>query len=162
MQPLKILKRVSLSSFWLLIKIGLRYPMAILPTLSATKVCMQTADQWYGKAHHLNGKANAFRHAYWNYCIAKNCYNKSYTIEHSLQYSKWITDWHEKAFPNRDLPRAMDLHNNKIGRLLFKSHPNLSLEQAAEKCRILAEQSVFIKSVPEIKNIKNQMVHIVK
>lgn len=162
MQPFKILKRVSLSSFWLLIKIGMQYPRAILPTIRATQICMQTADELYGKTHHLNGKANAFRHAFWNFCIASKCHSKSYTIMRSLQYSKAITDWHEKAFPNRALARVMDLHNNKIGRMLFETSPDMTIAQAAIECQKLAEKSVYVKSVSEIENFKNQMVHIVK
>ena len=39
-----------------------------------------------------------------------------------ISWTKEITDWHEDFSPNLALARAMDLHNNYIGRELFQNH----------------------------------------
>ena len=57
----------------------------------------------------------------------KRCYNLNKNVEQVLQWTKDITDWHEKAFFSASLPMHMDYHNNHVGRNLFKN--NLTLEQ---------------------------------
>ena len=40
-------------------------------------------------------------------------------LDSIISWTKEITDWHEDFSPNKELARAMDLHNNFIGRELF-------------------------------------------
>jgi len=77
-------------------------------------------DKRFGKAHHKNNKANAYRHALWNMAIAQQCIKKGKTLSVSLAWAEEITNWHEKAFVNNPLETQMDLHNNKMGRLWFE------------------------------------------
>ena len=121
MNVLKTLKRISLKSFWLLAKLCLRFPFFVLPTLSATKQCMSTSTELYGRLHYKNGPANAFRHAFWNYLIAKRCFRSRKNINGVLIWAKKITDWHESAFPNRELAKKWIYTTMKLAAYFSKN-----------------------------------------
>ena len=115
---------------------------------------MQISTEHYIKKHYLNGRANAFRHALWNYLIAKNCSEWSKNKGKVLEWTKNITDWHEFAFPNRKLARKMDLHNNEIGRRLFLKHEKESV------LKEMTKKSIFIDSDSDLTVLEKQLVHI--
>lgn len=95
-------------------------PWYIIPTYRATRQTVKICNSHFGKLHHKNNKTNAFRHALWNFLIAKNCFKVSGSVEKAIRWSKRITDLHEDLSPNPELARKMDLHNNAVGRRIFK------------------------------------------
>lgn len=162
MNVIKTLRRISLKSFWILAKLCLRFPLFVFPTLSATKQCMSTSTQLYGRLHYKNGPANAFRHAFWNYLIAKKCYRWQKNIDGVLIWAKKITDLHEHAFPNRELAKKMDLHNNEVGRLLFKEHFSKMENQVVDMLIKMASTSIKIDAQTDFTLVKNQLVYIIE
>lgn len=121
---------------------------------------MRTATTYFDRKHYLNGQANAFRHAYWNYAIAKECTYWSKNEGRILQWTKLITDWHENAFRNREMARVMDFHNNAIGRALFKEHRTSSLDKILELLLKMTAQSVRIRTAMETTRHPNALVHL--
>ncbi|WP_190810544.1 hypothetical protein [Flagellimonas sp. S3867] len=158
---LKTLNRVSLKSFWALIKLCLRFPLFVFPTLFATKECMSTSTELYSRLHYKNGPANAFRHAFWNYLIAKRCFSWQKKVDGVLIWTKKITDWHENAFPNRKLAKKMDLHNNEIGRTIFKEHLSKMENQVVDILREMTSKAIKIDTQTDFTLVKNQLVYII-
>ncbi|MBT8188176.1 MAG: hypothetical protein HKP38_10725 [Croceitalea sp.] len=127
---------------WQLITLCLAHPAFVFPTIAATRTCLAIANQHYGKAHHLDGQANAFRHALWNFLIAKRLDHKN--KERVLAWTKNITDWHERAFPNTKMARFMDTHNNKVGRKLFVMYTGKSKEEITQQLLHMAQNAKAI------------------
>ncbi|WP_375326015.1 hypothetical protein [Flagellimonas sp. GZD32] len=142
--------------------IGLRRPHFILPTIKATKDCISISTKYYGKLHHKNGPANAFRHAFWNYLIAKRCFQWQKNEEAVLNWAKKVTDWHEDSFPNKELPKAMDLHNNEVGRFIFEQQHDKSEKEIVELLKQMAQESTKIDENSVLSEHKNRMVHILE
>lgn len=143
-----------------LILLGLHNPLFIAPTFKATRKCMKISTENFGRDHYKNGPANAFRHTLWNYLIAKKCQRWSSNQTKILNWTNKITEWHEAAFPNSELARAMDLHNNEVGRHLYQQHPSLSESKIIDKIKVLAAESTNIQNVSALKDLKSQLVHI--
>ena len=161
MNPIAILKRVDFKNILKIIFIGLGTPLFVVPTLRATKDCMKISADLYGRLHHKNGPANAFRHALWNYLIAKRCYVWQKKPEKVMAWAKKITDWHENAFPNRELARKMDLHNNAVGRTIFEDGFGKTEAEIVEILKELAFNSIKIDAHSNLTGLKNQLVHII-
>ena len=142
--------------------IGLSRPLFILPTIKATKDCIAVSTKNYGKLHHKNGPANAFRHAFWNYLIAKRCFKWHRNEEIALAWAKKVTDWHEDSFPNKQLPKAMDLHNNEVGRFIFAENAEKTEREIVELLKKMALESIKIDENSILSEHKNQMVHILE
>lgn len=160
MKVLTLIKRVPFSQIWSLFKSGFYYPLFIYPTYRATKDCLAESTTYYGRAHYQNGEANAFRHAYWNYLIAKYCTKWSKNELKILAWTKDITNWHENAFRNRELARAMDFHNNEIGRQVFKQNTNKTQEEVLEILLQMTKDSQKIKHTDDINKNKFNLVHL--
>lgn len=156
------LKRVDFKNILKVICIGLSRPHLVLPTIKATKDCIAISTQNYGKLHHKNGPANAFRHAFWNYLIAKRCFNWHKNEKTVLAWAKKVTDWHEDSFPNQPLPRAMDLHNNEVGRLVFAEQGQKSEQEIVALMKQMTSESIKIDSKTILSEYKNRMVHILE
>ncbi|MGX1928209.1 DUF6973 domain-containing protein [Flagellimonas sp. 2504JD4-2] len=161
LKVLNTLKRISPKKLWSLAKLCLKFPRFVFPTLTATKNCMSLSTQLYGRLHHKNGPANAFRHAFWNYSIAKKCFRSGKNIGPVLSWTKKITDWHENAFPNRELARKMDLHNNEVGRFIFQEHLSKLENHVVEILKVMASKAVKIDSQTDFTSLKNQLVYII-
>lgn len=157
-----VLKRVDFKNILKGVFIGLRRPLFILPTIKATKDCISISTKNYGKRHHKNGPANAFRHAFWNYLIAKRCFQWQKNEEAVLNWAKKVTDWHEDSFPNKELPKAMDLHNNEVGRFIFEQHSEKSEQEIVELLKQMALESTKIDDNSVLSYYKNRMVHILE
>lgn len=97
----------------------IRNPLYIIPTLLATKRTLEICESLYSSTHHKHGSANAFRHALWNLLISKKLYEATKNYEKSIRWAERITDLHEELAPNKPLEKAMDLHNNRLGRSYF-------------------------------------------
>ncbi len=162
MNPVAILKRVSFKNILKVIFIGIRRPLLIVPTIRATRECLKVADNEYGREHRKNGRANAFRHALWNYLIAKRCLRFSRDESKALYWTTIITDWHEYAFPNRDLARKMDLHNNEVGRIIFKENRSTPVNKVIAIVKQKTDESAQIDESSDLSQHKNQLVHITK
>ena len=155
-----IVKRVDFKNILKGFLIGLSRPHFIWPTIRATKDCIAFSTKNYGKLHHKNGPANAFRHAFWNYLIAKRCFKWQNNEETVLNWAKKVTDWHEDSFPNKQLPKAMDLHNNEVGRFIFAQNTEKSEQEIIGLLKKMALESIKIDESSNLSEYKNRMVHI--
>jgi hypothetical protein len=121
---------------------------------------MKICDLLYGKAHHKNGKANAFRHALWNIEICQRSFSVTKNVDKSVNWAKKITGLHEKMAPNAKLETAMDLHNNEIGRILFRSFFNQKESKMISFIQIKVENAQILTKIEDIENFKNDLVYI--
>lgn len=111
-----VVKSMDFKQLWSLFWLSARHPRFILPTIRGTRRTITICDELYGDKQHLNGPENAFRHALWNVLLVHYSTQKGLPLQRSLAWAKKITDWHEDFSPNAALARAMDLHNNRVGR----------------------------------------------
>ncbi len=139
---------------------GLRRPMFILPTIKATRECLKISTKAFGKLHNKNGPANAFRHAFWNYLIAKRCRRWTKEDKNAVLWAQKITDWHEYAFRNNKLARKMDFHNNAVGRWIFIENGSKSMVEVIELVQQMTLESTQINMTSDLSQYKNQLVHI--
>lgn len=160
MNPLAVLKRVSFKSLLKGVVLGLGHPLFLMPTIRATRECVRISNAHYGKLHHKNGPANAFRHALWNYMIAQGCLRGTSGEQRATAWAEKVTHWHEEAFPNAELARNMDLHNNAVGRRLFGKHRERELEEVIEILKEMALESVKVDGNTDLSELKYQLVHI--
>lgn len=116
----RIIKSLSLRQLIGIVGKAITNPLMFYCFVKATKKCISMCDKRFGKTHHKNNKANAYRHALWNMLIAHQCIKAGKNLDISLSWAKELTNWHERAFVNNSLETQMDLHNNKIGRILFE------------------------------------------
>ncbi|WP_166522953.1 DUF6973 domain-containing protein [Flagellimonas ochracea] len=161
MNPIALLKRASLKNILKIIFIGLKRPLFVTPTIEATRQCIKIATKNYGKLHHKNGRANAFRHAFWNYLIAKRCLKWANNYETVLSWAKRITDWHENAFPNNQLAKKMDFHNNAVGRMVFEQNLTTSEDEVLKLLKEMTKDSIKIDENSDLSMYKDQLVHII-
>ena len=133
----------------------LRHPLFAFLTLVATIKTFRITNRKFPETHHKNGRGNAFRHALWCCLIMMYCCKIS-SPQKSLKWCKQITDMHEELFVNEQIARAMDLHNNQVGRGLF-------LQMLPTIHRQFFERSFFINPLlkltdnAEILNNKNNI-----
>jgi hypothetical protein len=73
------------------------------------------AREEYPGTHPHNSEADAFRHAYWSFKVAR---------EIGADAAKEFGDAHERSDPNPTPERLMDLYNNKVGRDLAADSKN--------------------------------------
>lgn len=161
---MKIWSRIGelkFSKLWRLAGIGLRNPLLIWPTHSATIRTIQICDRLFGDAHHADNSANAFRHTLWNILICKYTIKVLKTTEKSIAWADKTTSLHEQLMPNEPLEMEMDLHNNEVGRKFFRELKNSSEEEIIEFLSKKAEKAVKIKTVEETKNLNNTLVYII-
>ena len=158
-------RRIATFNFWELVvlcKVFLRNPLFLHPTYKATKRTVAVSNRLYGKLHHENNRTNAFRHALWNYLICKYCLQVARTPEKAMDWSKKITDLHERLSPNDDLEKMMDLHNNKIGRELFVHSYTRKEEDIVSILKQKTSEAVKVSSSAEIREEKNNLIFIEK
>jgi hypothetical protein len=153
------IKSLDLRQFMLLSRAFITNPRYIIPTFKATKKTVEICDISFGKKHHEDNPTNAFRHALWNFIICEKCYRVSGSLEKTIFWTKKITDLHENLFPNNPLAKEMDLHNNFVGRELFKAHLGKEPDpvEILNKLMLKAEK---VKSIEEIKMSKNNLVYV--
>ncbi len=162
---MKISSLIRKLNFWQLFKIsGVVFlkPLYILPTFKATRKTMIICDSLYGKTHHQNGKANAFRHALWNVLICQNTFRISKNETKSILWAEKITTLHEKLAPNDSIPKAMDLHNNKVGRVYFKQLNSVTENEIIRFLKEKTNTAKLIKNIEEIKMSVNELVYLSK
>ncbi|UZO81993.1 hypothetical protein NBT05_05870 [Aquimarina sp. ERC-38] len=139
----------------------IKKPLYIWPTLQATKQTITICDQLYHKEHHLTGKPNAFRHALWNILISKNVFKINKNIVTSITWAKTITDLHEELAPNDLLDKTMDLHNNKMGREIFRKNRNYTIPEFLEILDKNVKEAKEVSNLQEFKTSNNNLVYLV-
>ena len=142
-----------------LFKVFLKHPLYLLPTYKATNKTIAVCNRLYKELHHEDNRANAFRHALWNYMICKYCLPVTGIPEKVIDWSKEITDLHERLSPNEWLAKKMDLHNNRIGRELFINFSG-NEEEAISILQQMSRKAIQVKTVAEIEAEKNKLVFI--
>jgi len=135
-------------------------PLLIIPIWKATKQTLQLSQQLYGKSHNGNGKANAFRHAYWNFSICKKTLKFTKNPQKSSIWTQKVVEYYEKVTKNADLDREMDLHNNTFGRNHFLTNFDENQAKTIVFFQNTAENAQKVTKVEEIKEITNHLVYI--
>lgn len=153
------IKNMNFKELFSISKVFIRKPRYIFPTYKATIQTIKICDELYAAEHHNDGKENAFRHALWNYLICKKCYHISDSVELARNWSDHITGLHEKLSPNQKLAKAMDLHNNRIGQLIFKGEEN-SAEEIIKLLQQNMEEAVKLSTVEFPESVQNKLVYI--
>ncbi|MCG2417603.1 hypothetical protein K8089_01115 [Aequorivita sp. F47161] len=157
----RIFKKLDFMQLFGLFWLFLKNPVYALPTIFATKRCMNIAYREYGSKHHLSNKANAFRHALWVVLIIKRCLKWRDNEEKVKTWAKAFTDWHEDFSPNEALERTMDLHNNAVGVILFEKIKDKSEAEIVSFLKRKASEAVQIKTVNDVENIETDLIYIV-
>lgn len=151
------LRRMSLRQLLNLTFLFLRNPLLAFPAYTATVQTFRICNKHFGKLHHGNGIENAYRHALWNALI---CKNSSKFIKNDQKLAEWtqkLTDLYEKITKNDPLDKAMDLHNNAIGRKLYLEQKSSNLEESLMK---MTENGVKITKIESISDFPNRLVYI--
>lgn len=156
------IKQLSLKQFFILLKVFMMRPLYIIPTHKATLETLQICNKLFGTKHQNHNKENAFRHALWNIIIAINCYTSKRGVTNVVEWAEKITTLHEKIAPNKPLETAMDLHNNKIGLVLFEQEKLYQKNLSEIKKMLLQkmESSIKVNSREEMKQHLDKMVYL--
>nr|WP_299337706.1 hypothetical protein [Allomuricauda sp.] len=162
MKLIAVLKQIGLKKLGRLFVLGLKNIPYVIPTFLATKDCIRLSTRFYDQQHYENGPANAFRHALWNYLIAKRCFSWWKSETKVVEWAKNITDWHEEAFPNKSLAKKMDLHNNRVGRIVYRNHKDQDQDEVVQLLRKMTHDSVKINLKTELGPLEKQLVHIIE
>ena len=154
----KLIKGIRFKQLISLLGFSLKHPLLMFATIKATALTMKIVQERFPGIHGKDNRANAFRHALWNSLIAIKCLKVEKNIDAIISWTKEITDWHEDFSPNKALPRAMDLHNNHIGRELF-CNPKIKTEKEI----ITALELKFISAVQvnSCEDIENHLTNLV-
>lgn len=155
-----IIKSLDFKQIWILFLWFLKHPLFMFSTVKATYFTMRIAQREFPDIHNEHNKANAFRHALWNLLIAKESRKFSKDDNEILNWTKTITDWHEEFSPNKEMPKLMDLHNNKIGRNKFPKWKEESSESIVLFLKTELQKAVQIKQKSEFKNFENKLVYL--
>lgn len=156
----RLLKKLNFKKLWELCRFAFGQPRAMFYTFKATRQCVKLCDQAYGKTHNLHNRANAVRHALWNLLIAKRVAAKKQNASSAMQWAQKITDWHEEFSVNIELAKAMDLHNNKIGRNLYVTLNGQSATDMLKHLQVIALDALKINSPEEISMAEQRLVYI--
>ena len=135
-------------------------PFLIGPTLNATRKTMKICDQLYGRAHHKNGKENAFRHALWNMLICRNTLKRTKNEQISAFWAEKITILYEKVTKNELFDQFMDLHNNELGRRWFLDVSFENEENLIDFLRKELKNAQKVTKVEKTGLIENQLIYI--
>lgn len=160
MSSWEIIKGINFRQLKSLIVFLFTHPFFMISTVRATFSVMRIAQQEFPNIHGGHNKANAFRHALWNIFIAIECGKFSKDIDAVLKWTKDFTDWHEDFSPNKELPRIMDLHNNLIGRALYRETVGIDKNQWIALVKEELLKAVQIVSVEEVDKYPNQLVYL--
>lgn len=151
---------MDFSKLWSLFLLSIRHPLFVIPTIRGTRKCVAICDDQFGNAHHRNGTANAFRHALWNMLIVQKSVLSGRDLKEAIAWAKTITDWHEEFSPNTPLARAMDLHNNQIGRNLIALQQEMTTEEMTQQLLEMIPLSRKLSNLQELTNNVGILVHI--
>jgi len=156
----KLIKALNFKQISSLLVRSLRHPLYMLSTVSATVKTYRISQREFPNIHGKHNKANAFRHALWNALIAKKCARFSKDLESVLNWTQEITDWHEEFSPNETLAKAMDLHNNRIGREFYREQPKIDIQKIIHLIKEQLNTSIQIKDINEMQQYSSQLVYL--
>ncbi|MEP2991746.1 MAG: hypothetical protein ABJL86_13400 [Gilvibacter sp.] len=151
---------MDFTKLWQLMGFAIKRPMAMIQTFKATRECMRMCDAEYGRSHHLHNRANAVRHALWNFLIAQKVTGSKDKIMAAVAWAEKITNWHEEFSVNMTTEKAMDLHNNKIGRNLFVTLPTKTATYVMGYLQELATKAIQINAPEDITASETRLVFI--
>ncbi len=151
------ISNLNFRQFWVLMKVLISRPLFIIPTYKATRHTIRVCNERFGKAHQLDTRANAFRHALWNFLICEKCSKVSKSTEKAIFWSEKVTNLHELLSPNRDIARKMDLHNNFVGRNLYLENSNTDI---LKKLKEMLTEAVKVSSPEDVEKAGNKLVFI--
>lgn len=160
MSSWKIIKGLNFRQLKSLTILFFKHPFFMFSTMKATFSVMRIAQKEFPNIHGLLNKANAFRHALWNVFIVIECSRFSKDIDAILEWTEEFTDWHEEFAPNEELAKIMDLHNNFIGRELYKKSESQDKKQWIELMKNQLLKAIQIESVNDVKKYPSQLVYI--
>ncbi len=158
----QFIKKINARQFWSLFKLCISHIWFVWPTLKATQRTVALANTHFGSRHHKNTRANAFRHALWNFLIAKECSGWNKKEDTVISWTKHITEIHEMALPGNVLANAMDIHNNEVGQYVFLQNKEIALEKTLALLLEMTRNSKKISTLDELVIVpKDQMVHLI-
>ncbi|RMA65910.1 DUF6973 domain-containing protein [Ulvibacter antarcticus] len=160
---MKIWARIQSLSFgqlWKLLVVFLKHPLYILPTIRATKETMETCNILFGDAHFRSGKANAFRHAYWNFMICKNSMKFYKNDQISTNWAEKFTNLYEKVTQNEKLDQIMDFHNNKVGRMVFLKKYDLNKQEITDLLMKMSQKAIKFEETDTLNIDSEQLIYI--
>lgn len=155
-----IIRRFRYRQFWQLLWLSMRFPLYVYPTLKATSISYKWAKKEFPDDHGKKGKANAYRHAFWNSLISFECKKWNKNTRRILSWTKLITDKHEQLSPNEPLDECMDLHNNRIGRNLFIASSFTSIEEMSDTIKDRLQFAMKIVTIEDVALYPTQLVYI--
>ena len=159
-----MIKLLKFKQFKSLFFIFIKHPIFIYPTLKATSASMLMAQKEFPNIHGKNNKANAFRHALWNILLVQELLKWNKNKMNAIQFTNIVTTWHEDFSPNKPLEKAMDLHNNEVGRGMIKKllEDNLkpSKGQIASYLNQKLALSVKIAKIEAVKQYPNTLIYL--
>lgn len=142
------------------LKVAFRNPILFGAFCFATLKAYYISKKKFGELSFKNGPENAFRHALWAGLITKYCLRFSNTFI-AARFALKITSLYEELFPNKELEKRMDLHNNFFGVYRF-----LTFNKVSDKDFIngLEKQMSFAQIISHFsdQNIKNHLIYIEK
>ena len=160
MSFVKIVKALNFKQLLSLVGWFFKHPPYMVATVFATVQTFRIAQKYFPYIHGRYNTANAFRHALWNVLIAKKCYRISGNLSKAILWAKTITDWHEEFAPNDALAKAMDLHNNQVGREMYVQFANTTLDEMADTIEAELDRAVKISAISQIAQVSGKMVYI--
>lgn len=156
-------KKIKSVRFTKLLKFGfllIQKPLLIIPIFNATQKTIEVSQALYGNAHQSTGPANAFRHALWNYFICTKTIKLTKNPQKSVFWCKKVTDFYENVSKNEEIDRAMDFHNNEIGRNLFLDNFQENETKMIDLLQKMTKNAQKIEKIETIFSLKNQLVYI--
>jgi hypothetical protein len=81
-------------------------------------------------------------------------------LKKAIAWAKTITDWHEDFSPNTPLARAMDIHNNQIGRELIALNQRMTAEEMTQQLLAMIRLSRKHRNIQELANDTGFLVYI--
>lgn len=152
------IKNLNFKQFFVLAQHFTLHPTYIIPTYEATQESVSICNRLFGKSHHKDNKANAFRHALWNFLIAQYCFRGNNSVKKSLEWARKITHLHEQLSPNEELAKIMDLHNNQQGRNLFEQ--GITEENIVAVLQQEMKKALKVSTTNEAKKATQQLIYI--
>lgn len=156
----QLIKTLDFKQLFRLFWLFLTHPVYAVPTIFATKKCMDIANKEYGSKHHFGNRANAFRHALWVNLIIKKCLKWHKNEEKAKAWAKRITDWHEVFAKNETLEKAMDLHNNAAGITFYKEIQHNNEAEMITFLKKKASEAIQIETVADANKMEKSLVFI--
>lgn len=101
-------------------------PWHALTTKSASEESIRATKEYYPPEDRFQNRADAFRHSYWNVCLARYCKNRDWA-------ERWTTAHEDGEKDASD--KAMDMHNNAVGRKVDSDNWWRTIGTVKEKLR---------------------------